>query len=102
MLLPVGPLAVPAAVLDEAAAGAARQGGLMALAMGSGAGVVAGGGLLLLGWHGFGRRRKKGEGLGKPQQPPIENSLKRSDLKEERESKELQYENHSASSCSQT
>ena len=33
MLLPVGPLAVPAAVLDEAAAGAARQGGLVALAV---------------------------------------------------------------------
>ena len=61
MLLPVGPLAVPAAVLDEAAAGAARQGGLVALAVGAGAGVVAGGGLLLLGWHGFGRR---GEGRG--------------------------------------
>ena len=62
MLLPVGLLAVPAAVLDEAEAGAARQGGLVALAVGAGAGVVAGGGLLL-GWHGFGRRgERKGRG----------------------------------------
>ena len=43
----------------------------MALAVGAGGGVVAGGGLLLLGWHGFERRGEKGEGLGKPQQPPI-------------------------------
>ena len=58
VLLPVGPLAVPAAVLDEAAAGAVRQGRLVALAVGAGGGVVAGGGLLLLGWHGFGRALK--------------------------------------------
>ena len=70
MLLPVGPLAVSAAVLDEAAAGAARQGGLVALAVGAGAGVVAGGGLLLLGWHGFGRRgEKRARGLGNLSNP---------------------------------
>ena len=70
MLLPVGLLAVPAAVLDEAAAGAARQGGLVALAVGAGAGFVAGGRLLLLGWHGFGRRgEKRARGLGNPSNP---------------------------------
>ena len=55
VMLPVGPLAVFAAVLDEVAAGAARQSGLVAFAVGTNVGVVAGGGLLLLGWHGFGR-----------------------------------------------
>ena len=76
MLLPVGPLAVPAAVLDEAAAGAARQGGLVALAVGAGVGVVAGGGLLLLGWHGFGRRGEKtARGLGNPSNPRSRFSL---------------------------
>ena len=54
MLLPVGALAVPAAVLDEAAAAAARHFRFGPLAVGAGAGVVVGGGLLLQG-HGFGR-----------------------------------------------
>ena len=54
VLLPVGALAVPAAVLDEATAGAAGHFRFDPLAVGAGAGVVAGGGLLLH-RHGFGR-----------------------------------------------
>ena len=57
MLLPVGPLAVPAAVVDEAASGAARRFRIGPLAVGAGAVVVAGGGLFLH-RHGFGRFRQ--------------------------------------------
>ena len=57
VLLPVDALAVPAAVLDEAAPGAARHFWFGLLAVDAGPGVVAGGGLLLHNRHGwlFGR-----------------------------------------------
>jgi len=54
VLLPVGALAVLAAVVDNAAAGAARHGRLLLPAVAADNGVVAGGGLLLH-RHGFGR-----------------------------------------------
>ena len=54
VVLPVGALAVLAAVVHEAAAGAARHFRIGPIAAGAGAGIVAGEGLLLQG-NGFGR-----------------------------------------------
>ena len=53
MLLPVGPLVVLAEEVDEAAAAAARHLRVGPLAVGAGAGAVAGGGLMYSWAFGF-------------------------------------------------